>query len=119
MADTPKRIQLRRVKGWRKPEGAVVVARPSRDGNVYRVIRDGARWGVWQDGTTNTWQARDQADAHDLAVRLFRQDINMACASDPQAAALMRGRLRGKDLCCWCPPDLACHADVLLEMANG
>ena len=31
-----KRIQLRRTKGWRKPEGAIVVARPSRWGN-YRV----------------------------------------------------------------------------------
>lgn len=27
------------------------------------------------------------------------------------------GDLRGKDLTCWCAP-LACHADVLLEVAN-
>lgn len=27
-------------------------------------------------------------------------------------------RLRGKDLCCWCPLDQPCHADVLLEIAN-
>jgi hypothetical protein len=26
--------------------------------------------------------------------------------------------LRGKDLVCWCAPD-ACHADVLLELANA
>jgi hypothetical protein len=26
--------------------------------------------------------------------------------------------LRGRDLVCWCTPD-ACHADVLLELANG
>lgn len=26
----PSRIQLRRTKGWRKPEGAIVVARPSK-----------------------------------------------------------------------------------------
>jgi hypothetical protein len=30
---TPVRIKLRRIKGWRKPEGAVVVARPSKWGN--------------------------------------------------------------------------------------
>jgi hypothetical protein len=36
----PKRIQLRRTKGWRKPEGAVVVARPSRWGNPYRIGGD-------------------------------------------------------------------------------
>lgn len=27
--------------------------------------------------------------------------------------------LRGKDLCCWCPPGQPCHADVLLELANA
>lgn len=27
--------------------------------------------------------------------------------------------LRGKNLACWCPLDQPCHADVLLEVANG
>jgi hypothetical protein len=27
--------------------------------------------------------------------------------------------LRGKDLACWCRLDQECHADVLLELANG
>ncbi|ATN65310.1 hypothetical protein A3857_18520 [Cereibacter sphaeroides] len=27
--------------------------------------------------------------------------------------------LRGKDLACWCQPGAPCHADVLLEIANG
>lgn len=36
MSTTPKRIQLRRTKGWRKPEGAVVVSRPSKWGNPFR-----------------------------------------------------------------------------------
>jgi hypothetical protein len=26
--------------------------------------------------------------------------------------------LRGKDLGCWCKPGEACHADVLIEIAN-
>lgn len=32
----PKRIQLRRTKGWEKPANAIVVARPSRWGNPFR-----------------------------------------------------------------------------------
>lgn len=36
MPDLPERIQLRRTKGWRKPTGAVVVARPSQWGNPFR-----------------------------------------------------------------------------------
>ncbi len=31
----------------------------------------------------------------------------------------IRSELRGRDLCCWCPLDQPCHADVLLELANG
>ncbi len=27
--------------------------------------------------------------------------------------------LRGRDLCCWCKPGTPCHADVLMEIANG
>lgn len=27
--------------------------------------------------------------------------------------------LAGRDLACWCRPDQPCHADVLLELANG
>lgn len=26
--------------------------------------------------------------------------------------------LRGKDLVCWCPKSLLCHADILLQLAN-
>jgi hypothetical protein len=33
----PERIQLRRSKGWRKPEDAVVVARPTKWGNPFRL----------------------------------------------------------------------------------
>ena len=31
----------------------------------------------------------------------------------------IRTHLGGKDLACWCPLDQPCHADVLLEIANG
>lgn len=32
--------------------------------------------------------------------------------------ALDLSELRDKNLACWCEPGEACHADVLLEMAN-
>ena len=34
-------------------------------------------------------------------------------------AAIARRDWKGKDLACWCPLDQACHADVLLEIANS
>ena len=84
-------MQLRRTKGWRKPDGAVVVARPSRWGNPFPVGPD-----------------RTAAEA----VALYRRWI------EPQAGEV-RAQLAGRDLCCWCPLDRPCHADVLLELANS
>lgn len=45
MTTAPERIQLRRVKGWRLPPGAVSVARPTKWGNpfAYRTDRALAR----------------------------------------------------------------------------
>ncbi len=34
---------MRRQKGWRKPDGAVVVARPSVFGNPFKLSPDGSR----------------------------------------------------------------------------
>jgi hypothetical protein len=34
---TPKRVQLRRTRGSRKPEGAISVARPHKWGNPFAV----------------------------------------------------------------------------------
>lgn len=91
----PQRIQLRRTKGWRKPDGAVVVARPTRWGNPFPVI-DGDR---------------------DFAVVLYRSWLTV----HPDARSLRDDldSLRGKDLACWCPLDQPCHADILLEIANA
>lgn len=91
----PRRIQLSRAKGWRKPAGAVVVARPTRWGNPH----------PWPEIGKAEAKRRFQADL--LAGRL------------PFTVADVRRALAGKDLCCWCKPGDACHADVLLEIANS
>lgn len=108
----PQRVQLRRTKGWRKPEGAVVVARPSRWGNPYRV---GSITPEWRDRLG--WP---YAHTRASAVAAFRARYE----NDPEYRAAVVRDLAGKDLACWCPledPDgnrVPCHADVLLEMAN-
>lgn len=91
----PQRIQLRRTKGWRKPECAVSVARFGRWGNPFRVGSPGV------------------PDAA-AAVRVYRDYANHAVGLKADA----RRELAGRDLACWCPLDQPCHADVLLEIAN-
>lgn len=110
----PKRIQLKRAKGWRKPEGAVVVARPSRWGNPYKV---GDTVVAFVLGDTST-VVHLEVD-HAMAVALYRGWVERR-----QAEPDIRAHLHGHDLCCWCPlvsrgSYVPCHADVLLSIANG
>lgn len=103
----PQRIQLRRTKGWRKPDGAVVVARPSAWGNPFKVDEPGIPTAA-------------------EAVRRFREWLLPYRHGDGLEAYLVseanllavQAELRGRDLACWCPLDQPCHADVLLELAN-
>ena len=89
----PQRIQLRRTKGWRKPEGAIVVSRPSRWGNPYRFdVHGDAAIGMFE------------ADLHAGKLRFTVEDV--------------RRELAGHDLACWCPIGALCHAEVLLQVAN-
>lgn len=73
-----------------------------------------------------TWHQVEDASA-EQCVTLFREWIGAGPrthldhvlfeAAEFRAAA--RAELKGHDLVCWCPLDQLCHADVLLEVANG
>jgi hypothetical protein len=89
----PQRIQRKRAKGWRMPEGAVYVGRPTKWGNPYSVNGEGLSW-------------------QSAAVDAFRLENYRRPISD-------FAELRGKRLVCWCRLDQPCHADVLLELANA
>ena len=98
----PKRIQRKRTKGWRMPEGAVYVGRPTIFGNPFAV---------------------EDVQLRSDAVRLFKRWIDGEPGTSGgglrRIALLSRlPELRGKDLACFCRLDVPCHADVLLEIAN-
>lgn len=107
----PERIQLKRTRGWRKPPGAVVVSRPSKWGNPFAV-------GV-PHSLVDGRPIRDRAEA----VELYRLHTGPMGNYELDVAEVRR-ELGGRNLACWCPlpapgePD-ACHAAVLLEIANG
>ena len=94
--DGPRRIRLQRTRGWRLPAGTVVVSRPTRWGNPFVVGAPGIV---------------DRAEA----VRRYRE----FASTNEDLLREARALLRGKDLACWCPVGEACHADVLLELANA
>ncbi len=111
----PERVQRSRARGWRKPDGAIIVTRPSRWGNPYRIgILVPPQW-VWDEGH---WVAVSpacvRADTAEDSVRRYRE-----LARQPAFVADARRELGGRDLCCWCAIGQPCHADVLLEISNG
>lgn len=75
------------------PADTVYVGRPSRFGNSFVIGRHGDRATVV--ARFETW-----------------------LLANPELLAAARAELRGKDLVCWCAPE-ACHADVLLRIANA
>lgn len=101
----PTRLQLQQTKGYRKPEGAVVVARPGPWGNPYKI------------GAAHPEHGRPMSrqETVDLYRKLWEGDEPIAAA----ARSHIRTCLRGRDLACWCSLDASCHADVLLEIANA
>lgn len=86
---TPQRIQRKRTKGWKKPENTVYVEHGTGIPDAETAV---AKYAVWLMGS-------------DISAEMARADIRI--------------HLRGKNLMCWCPLDQPCHADVLLEIANG
>lgn len=72
------------------PEDAVYVGRPTKWGNPFLVETLG----------------------REKAVEAYRDYLLRS------GLIAEIGELRGKDLVCWCAPE-ACHADVLIELANG
>ncbi len=99
----PERVQLRRTKGYRKPEGAVYVGRPSKWGNPFPVRHHGEIAVEMFEERLRAAMERPYSEPHDIEFRIMAESIE---------------ELRGKDLACWCKPWAVCHADVLLELAN-
>ena len=88
-----KRIQRKRVKGWKAPENCVYVGRPTKWGNPYKVTKEEER---------------------NLALIYYREWLENMLKTYPY----FLDELKGKDLMCWCPLTKPCHADILLEYLN-
>lgn len=92
--NTPQRIQLRRVKGWRLPFNTIVVRRPTKWGNQF------------------DWQIHGKAEA----TRLHREWL-LSEAGRPMREAARR-ELGGKNVACTCKLSDTCHGENWLAVAN-
>lgn len=114
---TPRRIKMTRKAPWRANHpDAVIVARPTRWGNPFRVVRQVGEWIVVDDNdVTYPLTIDTKAAAAQRAVDLYRADIRWGALNVNE----IRRELAGRDLACWCPLDSPCHGDVLLAIARG
>lgn len=115
----PVRVQLRRTKGWCIPENTVKVDRTTKWGNPFipgqPLLFLGGR------------KVQDKRHAASLYLGFAPEQ--------PRLVEAARAELRGKNLACWCglcdlhkagrplgsncPYCERCHADTLLQIANG
>lgn len=112
----PVRIQRKRKKGWKAPDGAVYVGRGSVFGNPFRA--DECREAGYR-GTADQIAKRCK-ESFSIWLGRYWQNVWMGPVSEQARKSLLLNieRLRGKDLMCWCGLDQPCHADVLLDLAN-
>lgn len=140
----PDRIQLSRAKGWRMPPNTVKVDRRTIWGNPWGV---GPTRGYSVPMSVSPWWLHLELyiEAAPLTAELAVETYRKMLTGEPIAPDLLPieltlwgqakvksdleirreqllshlPELRGRNLACWCKPGCACHADVLLELANA
>lgn len=132
---SPVRIQRKRAKGFdlkkesRRVNGleCVYVGRPTMWGNPFKLGDEGIHHpsqvvDAYRDIVENLMADWDRHLAYVKAGQQKRVPFHNFCHAYKGHGAPRLDqihRLRGKNLACWCPLDQPCHADVLLEIANG
>jgi|SRR5665213_51006 len=125
MQSYPVRLQLRRTKGFRLQEVsfrtngllAVKVDRGNVFGNPFEIETLG------RNGAIETFRRLILGEMSDDELGMHSEAVHWGgdaehLRSIGQNIGSQIGVLRGKNLACWCRLDQACHADVLLELAN-
>ncbi len=130
MSVKPVRIQRKRTAGYdmqavsRATNGldCISVTRPGRWGNPYDVRAFGRELSMtlFRNSVNGVWSpdpVKDESDALcDAAYSLHLAFMKHFVGDHPLTAA--RSELRGHNLSCYCSLSEACHADILLELAN-
>jgi hypothetical protein len=88
------------------------ITRPGPWGNPFTIADTAAKYGLDD--------AAAQAKAVELCGQWLRGELDPALSpGPPPSREVIRAELGQRNLACWCRPGTPCHADVLIEMANG
>jgi len=107
------RVQLLRKKGWRMPANTRKVDRSTVFGNPFEAGSKDSHEAVQLHRAWLTGAMTDD----EIETRYPRLVATHLIARRRRVLASVPA-LRGMNLACWCPRSRACHADLLLELAN-
>jgi hypothetical protein len=120
----PRRLQRKRTKGFKLPEGTVVCTRPGVLGNpfvgdsaisAYRAMLDGTLWSE----TCGGFYDEDKCYNELYFIGTTRLSIDRCEEYDRDKILARIAEVRGMNLACYCGLNDPCHVDVILEFANG
>ena len=120
MTTRPQRMQVSRRRGFDLQGASLalnglpakLVTRPGRWGNPFAIDDVAVRFGLDR--------AAAQARAVAMAGDWLRGTLDPRLSpGPPPTREAIRNELRGHNLACWCKPGTPCHADILIELANG
>lgn len=116
----PQRMQLSRKAGFNLQATSLalnglpakLITRPGPWGNPFTIDEMATRYGLDR--------AAAQVKAAELCGQWLRGTLDPALSpGEPPARAVIGAELKGHNLACWCKAGTPCHADVLIELANG
>lgn len=116
----PERLTLSRKKGYSLQAASKAlnglpakrVTRPGPFSNPFVIAEVAKRYRLDDKAA--------QAKAVDLCTQWLIGALGPNLSpGDPPPLARIVAELRGHNLACWCPPGTPCHADVLIDIANG
>lgn len=107
------RVQRKRTPGYRLPPKTLCVTRGTKWGNRWRVKPDGANWLVTDGERQFRFDSKHQA--HLFAVMAFQGEMTPVLIRQFIEVCQERGI---ENVACFCPPELPCHADVWIDVAE-
>jgi hypothetical protein len=107
-----KRIQRKRVKGWKMPENTVYVGRPTKWGNPFKIDK---MYIPTDEILANPFNPKwEMCEDIDQALKLYKEHLDR----EIKYGRLRLDEIKGKNLACFCKEGEPCHADILLKLAN-
>lgn len=120
-----KRIQRKRTKGYRNPEGTRYVGRGTKYGNPFRLSKDG--YIEFFNVITNEWEQWSLSggfeinDIIGMYVMWITNELHpyKGVIVKPPTIDDLKELKNYKYLSCYCPLSEPCHVDILIKLINN